>query len=176
MKKYLLYGVVLIAYIVFFIFTFINIVPSPVFSSDINPVGKHFIRSIFMESFGFFTKDPKSTQYHLFEIDSQGHLIEVPLRNTERFNNYGLSRVNRKKLLELGDIEKNIKNDWIKEKFDYLSRKHIAKPTHLFNKEELNLTQIDKGFFLFVRLKPVIWEWRKFNVNQEIEYVYIKVQ
>lgn len=177
MKKYIPYSIVLIIYSSFFLYVFVNIIPSPVFSSNLNPKSKHFIRLIFMESFGFFTKDPKSKQYHIYKIDDNNNPNEITLRNSDGFNNYGFSRINRKKLIDIAKIEKKVLKKWNESTKKDLSTSSIDYHFECFDTEKLNITHISKGKYLIIKEKPTLWEWRNYSQkNKKIEYVYFCLQ
>lgn len=174
-KSYIIYYFILLFYIISAVYLLINIIPNSVFPSSLSPQIKHITRTTFMEQFGFFTRDPKSSEYSLFEITENNILKKVPIKNAEKYNYYGLARINRRKLIELGKFEQKIKNKWKNGNLDVAMNNISQEDFLVVDKKRDKITQFEKGKYLLVRTSLILWEWRKFNNNEDIDYIYVEI-
>lgn len=150
-----------------------------ILSSSSNPYLKQFSKTIFMESFGFFTKSPKHDEpFSIYQIDSIGNTQKLNLRNNTGFNLFGLSRKNRVRLVEIGSITQSFKeNEWTEINSDDFSvQLESLSDTLKYVDRCLQLKVLKKGKYIISKSKPIPWEWSRFKKNKVIKYVACNIE
>ena len=129
-----------------------------------------------MESFGFFTRDPKEKQLSLYELDAQYKLNKINLRTNSASNLYGLSRKYRVKTIELGKIQQKIPDSlWMSIRSDSLFLKDFKmNKSFKINKSD-DIRFVSRGCYVICNYKIVPWEWNKHLKNYEINYAFIEI-
>lgn len=176
-KKFAIYLLIITASVCFVFFILINSIQKNIFSNQLNPVTQNVINTIFLEGFGFFTKDPKDEQLKFFEILKTNNIIEVDLKSASKENYYGFSRITRRKLLELGKIQKQIPDSiWKKTRSDSIQFLSFEKLQPFKVKKTKELKLLQNGKYLIYKYNPIFWEWNKIKKTYETKYIYINLK
>ena len=171
--KGFVYFATITAFVYFTFFVFINSIQESVFSNKLNPNTQNIVNTIFLEGFGFFTKDPKDEQLELIDTNKNK---KIDLNNVSKSNNYGLSRKNRRLLLELGKIQIKFSDSiWIEKRNDSvnLAEIQLTKPFRI--KKDKNIKLIPNGHYVLLKYKPIVWEWNHIKNNYNVQYVFFEI-
>lgn len=130
-----------------------------------------------MESFGFFSKDPKDFEYEFYQVKENNGTIflkNISLRNMEGYNNYGLSRINRYRLLKMAKLDKKLSYKWESTDRDSLLE-HIAKIDSIpMIRAEYGFGNYKNGKYLIIKSKPTDWIWNKYSTKDSLQYALFK--
>lgn len=159
-------------------YIFIDAQGDNILSLNTNAQIKQLTNTIFMESFGFFTKNPKSEEaFSIYKISKEG-IFKLNLRNNSGYNLYGWSRKNRVRLLEIGNIAQAFGDElWNKTntvKFHSCILK--SADTLDFHKHDLKLKVLTAGKYIVTKDKLIPWEWNKIKSTKEIQYVVVHIK
>lgn len=175
-KKFFMYFFTIIIFISITFYVLINSIHENVLSSKLNPVTQNIVNTIFLEGFGFFTKDPKGEHLDFFRLRA-GIVKKINLKNVSNNNNFGLSRKTRRILLELGKIQRKIPDSlWCKTRNDSVNFNKIIKNTEILtlaHNEDLKI--IEPGKYFLIKYKPIVWEWNQLKKNYEVSYTYFEI-
>jgi antimicrobial peptide system SdpA family protein len=128
-----------------------------------------------MESFGFFTRDPKEKQLSLYTLEVN-KLKKIDLRTNSSENLYGLSRIVRVKTIELGKIQQKIPDSlWMSIKSDSLLTKNFKDLKSFRIKRSGDIRFIPNGKYILCNYTNIPWEWNKHLKNYDIDYAFIEI-
>lgn len=141
----------------FFISVFILSIGKNVYVEDYSKTTQRVMNTILPQGWGFFTRNPKETKYHLYSLEN-----EVPKllnkKNTSVPNLFGLSRKYRRLAYEFGKIYTSIKD----EHWTGLGKAHYSE----LKFDNVDTFYLDQSFFLIkegryriVKYEIVPWAW-----------------
>ncbi|WP_299430325.1 SdpA family antimicrobial peptide system protein [uncultured Maribacter sp.] len=148
-----------------------------VLSSSINPHFYQFNRTVFMESFGFFTKSPKNDKEYDLYYMSENKFTKLNLRNNSYYNFLGLSRKNRVRLIEMGKLVKKIDKEFWQDSNSILFKKNIInkKNKSNFKRIRLNVKTLKYGKYIICETTPIPWEFNNIKNTNELKYSLIEI-
>ena len=128
-----------------------------------------------MESFGFFTKDPKEDQLDIYKVEN-GKKTKINFRTNSGENLMGLSRMTRRKTYELGVIIRKVPDtSWRKVNEDKLND-IIKEETSLKILKDQKVQLLSTGNYILYSYKPIAWEWNSIKNLTEGKYVFITIK
>ena len=169
--------VVLISYTVFVLYIFIISIKSTVFNHYFNPYLVVFSKTVFQESFGFFTKDPKDKQLKLFKLEYGQIINKINLKTISKENLFGLSRKSRRKLFELGNVVKDIPDSlWISIDENSLLKKSFDNEIPYEINQDVEVLLLESSKYIIYHFTPIEWEWHDLKHATEGEYAFIEIK
>lgn len=173
-STYIIRTFIVLVYIVFFIFLFILVVDNnKVFRVD--TYLRHYTTTLFSESFGFFTKDPRMDNIKIFSYNKEEeNWKQVDLRNNSKYSMYGLNRKSRVLNYEFGKVINSIdKENW----------KIVKSIEELMNVPNLSCQRIDdkklkkipKGMYIILVYDMIPWEFKNITNKFEGKYAVVEI-
>ena len=151
-----------------------------------NSATRLYVNYFFPEGWGFFTKNPNDFFYNLYEIESDGRLKKLSIRNGSYKNIFGLSRQARFIAAQVMRIETKLSNiEWTS--FDKTQKECILKrkPITGIDEEEFVL-EADSTFTFFsekkryiitkFKLVPYDWIGADQELNNEIQFKKFRIK
>jgi len=156
----------------------IHTIDGNIFSNYLNPSKRNVINTIFLESFGFFTKNPKDEQLSLYYFDDNDILFPINLKNSSIKNNFGLSRISRRKILDLGRISNMVSDSlWHNTRSDsLLFLKFNETEVINFDFGKNKIISLEPRKYLVTKAKPIVWEWSKLKKNYILSYAIFEIK
>tara|TARA_B100000508_G_C11461254_1_gene279352 strand:- start:1685 stop:2077 length:393 start_codon:yes stop_codon:yes gene_type:complete len=128
-----------------------------------------------MESFGFFTKDPKGEVFELYKIELNEKKL-VNLKTNSLDNLFGFSRKQRRKTFEVGILLKEFPDsNWHRTTSDKIKELELLSNDY-FEVQNERIILLEEGYYMLVAFKPIVWEWNTIKTNQECRYAFINVK
>ncbi|VAW11736.1 hypothetical protein MNBD_BACTEROID03-213 [hydrothermal vent metagenome] len=170
--------VTVICFVSIFLYVAISTQRVNILSNNINPHFKLINSTIFMESFGFFTKSPKHDEtFDIYSIYNK-RVAKLNLRNNSIYNLFGLSRKNRVRLVEMGKVLPLLKEDsWVILESD-IFEKIVLKNTDtlVYKNIKLDVKGLKEGQYIITISKPIPWEWNKIKKTTQLKYVAVNIR
>lgn len=154
---------------------FIYSINSSTFSNHLNPHLGLVLNSIFMESFGFFTKDPKGENIEIYKIEfEQKKLVNLKTNSFE--NSFGFSRKQRRKTFEVGILLKEYPDsNWRKTTMNNIDKIELSNIS-FYEVKNPRIILLEEGDYMLIAYKPIVWEWNTIKKDNECRYAFINVK
>lgn len=155
---------IIILYLIFASFYFINVAPNS------NITKKNILQEWAPQGFAFYSKNPRDETL-IFETDQKLLIPNMQIKNI-----LGLKRTGRVQAIELAKIQGNIPNDnWglCKNENECESIKESLK-IYKVNKDE-NYRSLEKGIYYIYSYEPLSWYFKEFQDTSTIQKRIAKV-
>ncbi|WP_027726301.1 SdpA family antimicrobial peptide system protein [Tuberibacillus calidus] len=130
--------------------------------------------SWFPQGWGFFTKDPRSEDDYVYDIQTKAEAVAWPNNTPE--NLFGISRYGRAQGIEVGLIEYEIpKSDWENYQGNMWTYFNNKSPVLTINNTTPHATICGK--IGLVKKEPTVWAWSKLkNVKHPYKITVVNVK
>lgn len=163
-KKKNQFILIVIPFLIFSVFYFINLAPSSNISSH------NIFQQLAPQGFAFYSKNPRDTTFS-FESDQD---LSIP--NFQASNLFGLKREGRAQGIELGKIQGLIpKENWVpcEKKAECEKIKGDLVPTHV--EKDRNYRSLQAGTYFVYSYEPLSWYYRDYKETASMKIQMAKV-
>lgn len=131
------------------------------------------IGAIWPQGWGFFSKDPRSTNMKIYSLDNSK---DIKLPNMQIENIFGLNRKGRAQAIEAGRINSKIaKGKWIDCKENEHNIEDIKNSGEFINVKNDSPKPLLHGKYIFAQEKPIPWNYSKYYKDKTNIKKFIKV-